>query len=39
MQHRAREMGGQFQLVAHQPGVEVLLRVESVSLQVQEDSK
>jgi signal transduction histidine kinase len=39
MQHRAREMGGQFQLVAHQPGVEVLLRVERVSLQVQEDSK
>lgn len=39
MQHRAREMGGQFKLVAHQPGVEVLLRVERVSLQVQEDSK
>ena len=39
MQHRAREMGGEFQLVTHRPGVEVLLRLERVSLQVNEDSK
>jgi signal transduction histidine kinase len=39
MQHRAREMGGEFQLIAHRPGVEVLLRVERVSLNVHEDSK
>jgi signal transduction histidine kinase len=31
MQYRAREIGGEFQLLACQPGVEVLLRVPNVS--------
>lgn len=39
MQHRAREMGGEFQLIEHQPGVEVLLKVQQVSLKAHQDSK
>lgn len=39
MQHRAREMGGEFQWLEHRPGVEVLLTVHQVSRLAHLDSK
>jgi PAS domain S-box-containing protein len=39
MQYRAREIGGKFQLIEHQPGVEVILEVPHVSVVAQNDSK
>lgn len=38
MQYRAREIGGNFQLIEHHPGVEVNLQVPHVSMGAQTDS-
>ncbi|PUE47140.1 hypothetical protein B9Z47_12660 [Limnohabitans sp. 2KL-1] len=39
MQYRAREMGGEFQLIDKRPGVEILLKVPNISALAHQDSK
>ena len=39
MQYRAREIRGEFKLIEHRPGVEILLKVPQVSQLAQKDSK